>query len=165
MKYKVEWLEVKNPEWYMCTLTSESGETKNDVSINKTNKKGEAFPNFDQIKAGSEIEGEFWPSASGKCYLFPPKPKYNPVAPYRASGGVSKLMDKKAENIKEAQERKSESIAYFNSVNSAIALLTDNHTNPQMSEEQSRRFIIEWRDWFLSEYDAWNSDQHKHNPF
>jgi len=54
--------------------------------------------------------------------------------------------------LKDAQYRKSLSIAYFNSVNSAIALAGTMF--PDMEGVDAKEFIKEWRDWFLEEHKA-----------
>lgn len=150
MKIKIEWLETKNPEWKVATITHPDG-AKIDVSINKVSKKGEHFPNFDTLKADDEVEGELWQSEKGTWYLFPPKPVSNKPA---FVGGGMKMMEQKARNIEQAQERKAESISYFNSVNSAIALVSKFDID-NMSEAELKVKLRVWRDWFLSEYKDW----------
>lgn len=60
---------------------------------------------------------------------------------------MKELQDIKQKNIKDAQYRKEISIAFFNSTNSAIALLS------QAGPIKDRRaFITEWRDWFIQEH-------------
>jgi len=62
--------------------------------------------------------------------------------------------------LKDAQYRKSLSIAYFNSVNSAIALVTPtvltvvSSVEPDQAKKAIQEFIVEWRDWFLEEHKA-----------
>lgn len=81
--------------------------------------------------------------------------------------GVAAAQERKSEYIKEAQERKEESIAYFNATNSAIQLLTSNPRFQEMTPEDKKDNIIWWREFFLSEwrkYDA-KPEQDKHIPF
>jgi len=104
MKYNIEWLEKKNPEWYVMNLKGEDGTSVKEVSVNKINKKGEAFPNFDAIMNGGDVEGELWSSGAGKNYLFAPKPQTN------RKPNMDRIMEKKGTLIAESQQRKEKSI-------------------------------------------------------
>jgi hypothetical protein len=57
-------------------------------------------------------------------------------------------MDEKL--IKDAQYRKGLSIAYFNSLNASIELAKVMW--PDMPGVDAKKFIAEWRDWFLEEH-------------
>lgn len=100
MKFKIEWMEKKSPEWFVANLTDESGNETKEVSINKVNKKGEVFPNFDDLMTGGTVEGEPWTSGVGKNYLFAPKPEG------AKRPNMDRIMDKKTQSIEVAQERK-----------------------------------------------------------
>lgn len=66
------------------------------------------------------------------------------------------LIVAKAKSIKDAQDRKDLSIAYFNSTNSAIAMVTAPRALLETETvEQTRAKIVEWRDWFLVEHKAY----------
>jgi hypothetical protein len=56
----------------------------------------------------------------------------------------------KAKYIAKAQDKKEESIAFFNSVNSAVNLLSkmDFYKNREDLKEE----IVFWRDWFYEEW-------------
>lgn len=161
LKYNIDWLEEKSPEWKIVSLTNEAGIKYTDVSINKRDKNNIEFPNFDNLKAGDTISGEFWEKPDkSKRYLYPPRIE-KPVRGGSSFGGVSKLMDKKAEQIEKAQERKSESIAYFNATNNAIAIVNEFSKSAIekgliYTTSDKQKDIVEWRDWFLSEYERWN---------
>lgn len=154
MKYKIIWSEKK---------TTSTGKEKIDATlddgqrtIDKVTIWGD-FPNFAGLMTGHEIEGDIVTKQNGAYTnhtLYPVKVATTPK--FGASGGM-KMMEKKAENIKEAQERKSESIAYFNSVNSAIALV--GKRLGEISEAQMKLELKLWRDWFLSEYETWNQKE------
>lgn len=61
----------------------------------------------------------------------------------------------KVKGIKDAQDRKEISISYFNSVNSALAVLPHllpTYTDGNPSDEIIQQTIVKWRDWFLSEH-------------
>lgn len=67
--------------------------------------------------------------------------------------------DSRLKGIKNAQDRKDYSIAFFNSTNSAIEMLKiDQPTSP----EDIKNKLVLWREWFLSqhgEYRALVTDQ------
>lgn len=83
------------------------------------------------------------------------------------SVNVSKLMDKKAENIAEAQGRKNDSIAYFNSLNTAINFISTFNTKfPTAKEEELFNAVLTYRDKFLSEWHKYEADPTKgKSPF
>lgn len=62
----------KTPDWKVVSLMGADGEEIQNVSVNRTNKKGETFPNFDDIKEGGTVDGRLWLSPAGKQYLFAP---------------------------------------------------------------------------------------------
>lgn len=124
------------------------------------------FPNFASIKVGSEVCGQITTKANGQYVnktLYPERTE--------GWGGGKKQpsvnLKKQDEFIKAAQERKNDSIAYFNAINSAIALLEGVTLiqSPEISLDQARKnFIVYYRDWFLSEWDKYNSDPTKGKP-
>jgi len=152
-KFKVEWVEEKvtstGKKKLDITLVSEEGENIDGVTI------WEGFPNFSAIKAGDELEGDLVSKQNGQYLnktLYAPKPVNSSPGSKSGFTGGTKMMEQKAKNIEEAQKRKSESIAYFNSVNSAIALVGKDGSDINTVKNN----IIYWRDWFLAEYDKWN---------
>ncbi len=159
MKYTLSWVEEKeipklNTSVLECTATDPNGNAI-EFSIWKKDKNGAEFPNFANLQVGTVVEGNMWQNPKdGKYVLYAPKaPSERKFSP---SGGM-KMMQEKAKNIAEAQERKSESIAYFNSVNSAIALLGEFKGVSQQDLDVFRMNLVTWRDWFISEYEKWNS--------
>lgn len=103
-KYSIIWLEKKNNDWMVLNVKDEAGTETKEVSLNRTNKKGEVFPGFDGVVNGGYIEGELWTSQAGKHYLFAPKPKLERPT-FMKGAQIEKAMDKKNENIKQAQDR------------------------------------------------------------
>lgn len=73
MQYNITAVEKKNNDWLVVSGRGLDGTTLTDASVNRTNKKGETFPNFDSIAVGATVEGEPWNSQTGKAYLFPPR--------------------------------------------------------------------------------------------
>lgn len=154
MKYKLREVENKGTDWKVVSIIGVDGESAESVSVNRVNKKGEVFPNFDGIVVGGEVEGNLWASDAGKKYLFAPK-----AFTKGSGGGIAKAQAVKAEYIKEAQARKDNSIAYFNATNSAIAIVNSifANTDEKPTRDTLEIQIVSWRDWFLSEWDAFNS--------
>lgn len=132
----------------------------------------EGFPNFTGLAIGSEVEGDISVKMNGRYEnksLYAPRLNNAPIRRTGASTGIAKLMDKKAENIEKAQDRKNESISFFNSTNSAIQLFTAYQSKAEfpLSDEGTKKFIIEWRNFFLSEWKKYEAsdDGDKHIPF
>lgn len=120
------------------------------------------YPDYDNLKVGMVIEGETILEPEGQ---FPKlvDPEMPIKANYRPKGidlakpkFIAEAQERKAEYIKEAQQNKEHSIAYFNSVNSAIATL-GKYEGLRGEEEMYRDNLVEWRDWFLKEYENWSS--------
>lgn len=116
---------------------------------------------YDQVEVGKEFElmkeGNF-----NKIKYDKPQSNF--------PNKIEKMMDKKADNIKEAQGRKNDAIAYFNSLNSAIAIFGQvKSLNPTLWEdgEQIKSFIVEYREWFLEEWYKYEAKDYieKHNAF
>lgn len=166
--FKVEWAENKTNDWKVATLRDEHDKEYKDVSINRVGKKGDTFPNFDAIMTGASIEGVYWQSDAEKNYLFPPRPEGAGLK--RTGGGFgSKASDaRKAQMIEEAQARKSDSIAFFNATNAAIALFEQLKDPIVMKDTGAvKSFIKEWREWFLEQYREYEAKDvtSKHNAF
>lgn len=66
-------VEKKSNDWLVVSLVNSAGDLIENVSINRISKKGDLFPNFDDIKQDTKIDGRLWESDSGKQYLFAPK--------------------------------------------------------------------------------------------
>lgn len=136
MKYKLEWIEKKSPEWYIVSIGA-NGEITTDVSANKKDKNGIMFPNFESWMAGHEVEGDLWTSQTGKKYLFPHKPQTTQGGAPRAFGGGmgAKLMDKKNENIEKAQDNKQHGIKEAGSMSGAVNMAVAEYNNYEGDEE------------------------------
>lgn len=151
-KFKVESLEVKEVNGKRvanCVLTQENG----DQYIKKVSIWSD-FPNFQNVTFGAVVEGDIVVNAKGYASLYAPKAQKSSPGSFSSPIGGNKIEEVRAKNIEKAQDRKAESIAYFNSVNSAIALLKLGQLG---SHEEIQRGIVFWRDWFISEYENWNN--------
>lgn len=158
MRCKILSVQDKSADWKIISLSQEKDGiqvTVTNVAVNRTNKKGEVFPDFDNIKPENVINGELWVSSAGKSYLFAPNPEKPASGAYRGNGGGSiAAQTRKKEDIREAQDKKEESIAFFNSTNSAIQLIT---THPFFAEPKSEKELLEkvfgLRDKFYKEWE------------
>lgn len=158
--YKVDWVENKNPDWKVATLVGADGYKTEDVSINRANKKGEVFPNFDGILPGSDVEGELWQSNASKWYLFAPK------APKSASGGgfkgnMEKVMERKESGIRLSQENKEHGIKVASTMNGAVqiavAMIKDDKT-VIWTDDLVKKEVKKWREFLWLSWDAQDTD-------
>lgn len=148
----VEWIEQKGPDWKVCNLKAQNGVTVADVSINRVNKKGETFPNFDAITLQATVEGNLWKSSTGKAYLFAPQVKKRIFN----SGVPNKLMIDKQEGIRAAQENKSESIKVSSTMRDAVAItLAQMSADIILSKDPSaiKAMVKQWRLWLWKNWD------------
>lgn len=148
MNYKITWVENKSNDWKVASL--ECGGVKTEgVSINRVNKKGEVFPNFDSITLEGTVDGELWNSPSGKHYLFAPKVASTGTTGAYKGQQIAKAQETKREDIKEAQGRKEESIALAGAQRDAVLIVTKFNIT-DWTEDHIQEEIIKWRNWFLS---------------
>lgn len=153
---KIEWTENKSSNWKVCTVMNESGATIENVSVNRKNKKGETFPNFDDIAPGREVEGDLWQSPAGKWYLFAPKakgqgmgprPEYAPK-PISKSGAVEaanitkKSVETSQMNKERLEEIKQIAINRSSSQTAAVNIVTAFYKD--LSEDEIREKIEYW---------------------
>lgn len=157
MRYKLIWTENKNADWKIVTAEGLDGTKVTDASINRVSKKGEVFPNFDEIKPGMEIEAEPWTAPSGKQYLFPPKvqgqPQTRAQGLARGSQAIAKAQDTKAANIEKAQENRSESVKIASTMRMAVDLVIAEKGNEVVTLEYLQTGIKSWREWLWKTWD------------
>lgn len=93
MAHKITAVQNKNNDWKVVEILNAAGDIVENISVNRTNKKGEVFPGFDDIQVGATIEGQMWQSPAGKLYLFAPKDSQNKVdrSPAAKDAGSSEL--------------------------------------------------------------------------
>lgn len=154
--YKIKWLEVKNPDWKVLTLTDDKGQELKDVSVNRTNKKGEAFPKFDEIMNAGEIEGEFWTSDAGKNYLFAPKPQ-RASNPGFKSHQIRETMEIKRTDIAHSQAEKSHAIKVASTFSAAKdAAIAEYQESRRLSATGAtlEQLFEKWREYFWLRFDV-----------
>lgn len=100
--FKIFKLEKKNADWIVASLVDAAGDVHENVSINKVSKKGDIFPNFDNLAKDQKVEGRLWKSDSDKVYLF--APKGGAKAAYKASEHMDRAYDKNFDSVAEEAE-------------------------------------------------------------
>lgn len=168
-KYILQWVEQKQTSVgpnLSVTLRDDRGQDLTNVTLWPKN-----WPNYQSLKAGDEIEGDVVTKQNGRytnITLYPPKNNLGPRPAWaKKEDKIEKAQERKAEYIEKAQDRKELSIAYFNAVNSAIAIANGPHGEKINELEVMQEQIIHWRDWFLEEWRKWDSKDitDKINPF
>lgn len=150
MKFTIEWLEMKETSTGKrkadATVVSEDGKNT-DVTI------WADFPGFTELTPGMSVEADIKPASD---------PKYKPslTAPrssHKASGGGYKArvmedaMVRKETSISRFQTNKEESIKLMSAQRDAVLIVTTMYDAGAWGEEEMKRQILKWRDWFLSE--------------
>lgn len=159
IKYKVQTLEKKSTSKgaiIEATLIDFNGIEVSKVAIFSD------FPNFSSITFGTEVIGDIKVKQNGQYenkYLVPERTNGWGGGKRAPSVNMGKIMEQKAENIKEAQERKNDSISFFNATNSAIAIVVKEASLDFPEDVQKK--IVFWRDWFLSEWHKYEADPNK----
>jgi hypothetical protein len=152
-EFKIIWLEVKSPEWKIATLADDQQQYPN-VSINKVNKKGEVFPNFDAITNGGTVKGVMWPSPAGKLYLFAPKVGVAGQSGAFKGQQIAKAQEKKAEYIATAQDNKNEGIKIASTMSMAVNIVVATLKSESIIDEGViKSEISKWRRWLWLEWD------------
>lgn len=158
-KYKTNWMEKKNNDWILASILPQKEDGTWDkeitnVSINRTAKNGQVFPNFDTIAAGVEIEGEFWQSQAGKNYLFAPKPKLEAPNFIKQAGNsafkakqIEEAQNRTTQNVAKAQDNKDWSIKTSSTMRDAV-LLSIAEGKPNQEN------ILRWREWLWNNFEV-----------
>jgi hypothetical protein len=150
-KYKVDFMEKKNEDWIIASLSSPEASFP-EVSINRKNKKGEVFPNFDGIQAGREVEGHIWSSPAGKVYLFAPQPEGS-KPPMRSAGAITKAMDRKEAGIEKFQDSKEQGIMTSSTIRMAVDITLAESAGLPFDVGVFKGRVKVWRDWLIAEWD------------
>lgn len=167
MTYKVEWAENKNDGWKVCSIKEivEGGRTYEDVSINRTDKKGRTFPNFDGIAPGATISGNIWQSVAGKYTLFAPDPAGStggggtparstsgPASGGGAPRGVAAAQERKKEGIREAQENKGRGVMVASAFRDATLIMTSLTMYQELTPGEWQIEHEKWRQWYMADW-------------
>lgn len=152
--FKIDWIEQKPTSTgkprAMASITGEDGKQITDVTLWGSN-----WP-IATLMPGMEVIGTYEEKQNGQYLNKTLHPAMGDKPKGFGGSGIKAAQERKGEMIKEAQDRKSDSIAYFNSVNSAISMMENVHFE---KIDDRKEFIIEWRDWFLAEYESYFGDK------
>lgn len=110
VQYKITWIENKTPDWRVANVTDLAGVETKDVSVNRVNKKGEVFPNWEGVTLEATIEADLWVSTAGKAYLFAPRPQNAPTGGGFRAQQMEKAVARKESFIEKTVNEKEEGI-------------------------------------------------------
>lgn len=130
-------------------LRDESGEVIEDVSI------WPDYPDFEALRPGDQTSGRVEVNSRGFRSLKATDSgrRESAVAGFATRRPVGAADERRNEAMKVAQDRKYQSIAFFNATNSAIALVSAMRQGGTVADRISiKNEVIYWRDWFLSEW-------------
>lgn len=150
MQYTVTKCDKKSSDWYILNLKDISGNPVEQVSVNKINKKNEAFPNFDLITEGYTLQGELWTSTQGKNYLFAPKQAStgnSGASRANKTAEMNKVIEKKAVLIEKAQDNKELGIKTSSTIRMAVDCAV-------AENDVSHINILKWREWFWNNWEV-----------
>lgn len=152
MVYKILKFEVKQTSTgktlAKCDLMGDGNEVTTGVTI------WGDFLGFSSLAIGGQVEGDIVTKDNFKTL-------YAPRGPKRAAGGVNitKAMETKKENIKEAQDRRDFSIKLAGIQRDAVLLVTtfypeynDVGMDSIQKEEAIKARLLEWKKWLEQVY-------------
>jgi hypothetical protein len=169
-EYTISFTDDKSPDWKILTLEIVDGGGSvmyEDVSVNRVNKKGETFPNFDNLKVGERVKGNLWTSSAGKKYLFAPDLNKPAGGANRGQSGgfkanMSAMVEKKQEGIRQSQENKELGIKTSSTARMACDIVVATLRGEEIIDESVLKGKLEmWRKWFWMHWD----DPENYPPF
>ena len=149
MRYTAIKVQKKSEDWKIADVQGIDGVVLSGASINRTNKKGEVFPNFDAIVEGYAFEANPWTNDAGKHYLFPPKA---PTGGGRKGLDMGAAVAMKQQGIEKSQDRKDESIKTSSTARDATLILTALGIDKLEDSEWQPRWL-DIRNWLVENYD------------
>lgn len=131
-----------NKEVINTSVKDESGVVTDKVSI------WADFPNFANLIAGSEVEGNLVTNAKGYTSLYAPKTSKT------GQGGVmgAQMIQLKAQNIEHAQDRKEHSIMVSSTASMATQILVALYQRGDLKNEEWNQKWIETRYWLVKHW-------------
>lgn len=167
MKYTINWLE---------RVTTSTGKVKANVTLNdeEGNEQGgitiwDSFPHFNDLRPGSEVEGDVVVKQNGKYTnktLYPYQTRELPKE-WKSAGsklkesktaGIAVAMETKKENIKEAQEERARGIKLAGINRDATLICIEmmkqaiQFVDVEISKEEFQKSWLEWRKWLSDNY-------------
>ncbi len=168
MEYVIEWCEKKTTstgkEKLNATL-SKDGVAENDVTI------WADFPDFINIASGRKVTGNIVSKQNGQYLNKTLYPITTPASANRPAGGgfAAGAMQKKAENISHAQDRKEEGIMISSSARMATDFVTAFYPEIANYEDREKSMALEekwkeWRKFFIENWEV-SIDPTSRKPF
>lgn len=156
MLLKITSVQNKTNDWKVVGYETPEGGVVAEASINRTDKSGVPFPDFDGIVVGREIDGNPWRNpTNGKWSIFPPKPAS--TGSFKRSGGaITKAMEKKEESISKFQDNKELSIKVASTMRDAVSLAIAEYTHNQ--QYPLDELVVKWRGWLWNQHDKTSPD-------
>ncbi len=110
------------------------------------------YPNFATLDVGHTTEGDVVTKGEWKT-LYPAKT--NPLGFKKSGGaGIANAMETKNENIKEAQERRSDGVKISATFRDATLITVASFSKkPFPTEAEIKEEWTKWRDWLWKQYD------------
>lgn len=153
MLLKITKCDVKSADWKVVDVETPTGEKTINVSVNRVNKEGRAFPNFDDIKVDYRLNATLWVSQAGKAYLFEPKPENAPKGKFNATGAITKAMEKKEESISKFQDKKEINIRNVTCYRMAHELALEIYKSDPTNLDTQKELILNLRKWYEANWD------------
>ncbi len=172
-KYVLEWLEQKptstGKERAIATIKDDKG-----VSIEGVTLWGSNWTNFKDLKSGMEVEADYKEVQNGQylnktlyqatTYKTMSAPAggtvSSPTGGYKGGAGMSKMMDKKIEGVREAQERKNDAMTLAGTARDATLLtiewakqMSASQRIESVNEDMLKEQWVEFRKFLLANYD------------
>lgn len=165
MLIKITNVVDKNKDWKIISYETPEGGVTENASVNRVDKKGIPFPDFDGIMVGRQIDANPWRNpTTGKWIVFPPKPASNGNFTRSSPTGGAKVELEKVrnENITKNMKWKAEGQAYGNSVTNAVNIVIALIENKGVMDSQEiKGKIIEYRDFLLDEAQSYQEQSEK----
>lgn len=163
IKYTITKLEKKATkigEIIKADLQDFNGIVTDNVSIFPS------FPNFAGLTVGSEVIGAISIKQNGQyTNKVLNEERTSTIKDGTRGSGIKAAQERKEVMIEKAQERKNDSIAYFNSINCAINAVGKYDPTKEINDYQDA--IVQFRDWFLAEWRKYDASDitDKKTPF
>lgn len=147
-EYKIDWVEnvvsSKGTPYKRATLTDSSGKVVENVAVFNF------YSQFNNVTPGGTVTGSLISELyNGKMSHKLEDGKTFKTFAGKPSGGITKAMEVKNTNIKEAQERKEESIQKSGAQRDAVLMVTTFYANAEWSDDELKAKIKEWYNYFL----------------
>lgn len=143
MKYKVEWIEektsAKGTKYRVCSFTDETGKRYDNVST------------FDVVELSQTYDGDIVTNGQYTNFKLAKEPKK-----FDRSTTIAVAQERKEQSIIKLQDRKEESIAYFNSCNLAIQTIGQYDPAKWESVKHYENDFEYWRNFYFKKWYSFN---------